>query len=254
MNITDNVVVVLTAGGESSRFRNVAGAQNVQKSAFILPNGDTMIERTIRTYKTAGLSNFVILLYHNADSVKNLLGDGSRLGVSIAYSHDPDMPVGRGGAVKYAFNQGILDNNSYLIVHNPDDQLLGNTADMLKGVLEAHFSNEKNAAVATAVMVGGVRHEFTGFTLENNRVVASEMYPLVPIPTHIGLTVFSPGLQPYFDRLFDLQKKTDFEAVLFPILISELKLSAHMIPEGQWISVNDEKGLKKLIKALETKQ
>ena len=245
-------VVVLTAGGESSRFKNVSGAAHVQKAAFVLPSGETMIERMIQFYKEIGLTHFLILVYHNADSVKKLLGDGSALNVHIEYSEDPGMPVGRGGAVKHAFLQGFLKHDQYLIVHNPDDQLVGETKQILTEAILAHLAHEKRGALVTAVMVEGVRHEFTGFTIDDGFVTDVEMYPFIKIPTHIGLSIFSPAVLPYFDRLFDLTQKTDFEAVLFPQLKNEKKLAAHTIKEGVWISVNDEKGLKKLLKALDS--
>jgi|SRR3989344_4562615 len=252
--LKDNFLVVLSAGGESSRFKNIKNAGHVQKTAYILPSGETMIERTVLMYKKAGFSNFVILLYHNADSVIKLLGDGSRFKVSIVYSHDPKKPVGRGGAIKHAFNKGIIHPKNYLIVHNPDDQIIGESHKTIQNVAKAHISNENSGALATAVMVPNVKHEFTGFTIKKGFVYDVEMYPFINIPTHIGLTVFSPGIHKYFENLFDLNKKTDFEAVLFPLLAKVKKLAAHMIPTGAWISVNDEKGLKKLISALEIEQ
>ncbi len=245
-----NCTVVLTAGGESSRFKNVAGAALVQKAAYVLPGGETMIERMIGLYRGLGFRHFLVLVYHNADSVKNLLGDGAKLGVSILYSEDPGMPVGRGGAVKHAVLQGFLKPGQYFIIHNPDDQLVGKAGDVLAQAVNAHLEYEKNGALATAVMVEGVRYEFTGFKIEDDFVSEVEMYPFIKIPTHIGLSIFSPEVLPYFDRLFDLGKKTDFEAVLFPELQKEKKLAAHVIGEGLWISVNDEKGLKKLISHL----
>jgi NDP-sugar pyrophosphorylase family protein len=247
-----NCIVVLTAGGESSRFKSVAGASLVQKAAYTLPNGETMIERMIKFYRELGLTHFLILVYHNADSVKNLLGDGTKLGVTIQYSEDPGMPVGRGGAIKHALLQGFLKPDQYLIVHNPDDQLVGETKEVLKQAIEAHLTHEARGALVTAVMVEGVRHEFTGFTIEDGFVSDVEMYPFISIPTHIGMSIFSPEVLPYFDKLFDLTQKTDFEAVLFPELKKEKKLAAHLIAENIWISVNDEKGLKKLLKALKS--
>ncbi len=244
----------MSAGGESSRFKSVKGADHIQKSAYVLPNGDTMIERTIRMYKKAGFKNFVILLYHNAESVMDFLGDGSRFGVKITYSHDPEQPVGRGGAIKHASNLGLLDPESYLVVHNPDDQIVGSAEEILQNIIDAHLMNESKGALATAVMVPGVRYDYTGFKIQDGFVLESEMYPMVNIPAHIGMTIFSPGIQNRFDKLFDLSRKTDFEAVLFPDLVKEGKLAAHVIPAHAWVPVNDEKGLKNLIKAIESEQ
>ncbi|MBU4274268.1 hypothetical protein KKE19_00425 [Patescibacteria group bacterium] len=245
-----NCTVVLSAGGEGSRFKNIIGDLNVNKCSFALPNNETMIERIIKMYKNLGFNNFVVLVYHQADSIVNLLGDGSKYKVKITYGFDPDKPVGRGGAIKNALVNGIINKNNYLIVHNPDDQVVGDTQAILTSVINKHLYSEEKGGIATAVVVKGSNYEFSGMQVEKDLVVSMEMYPFIPIPCHIGITVFSPAIYKYFDELFDLEKKCDFEAVLFPVLAKEKKLYACNIPIESWISVNNEKGLKKLIQNL----
>jgi len=249
-NFTENCTVVLSAGGEGSRFKDIVGDLNVNKCSFVLPNNETMIERVIKMYKNIGFNNFVVLVYHQADSIVSLLGDGSKYKVKITYSFDPDKPVGRGGAIKNAIVKGVINKNSYLIVHNPDDQIIGDTNAILTSIINKHLYNEEKGAIATAVVVKGSNYEFSGMQVEKDMVTNMEMYPFIPIPCHIGITVFSPIIYKYFDELFDLEKKCDFEAVLFPVLAKEKKLYACNIPLESWISVNNEKGFKKLIKNL----
>jgi len=249
-NFVEKCTVVLSAGGEGSRFKNIVGDLNVNKCSFVLPNNETMIERIIKMYKSIGFNNFVVLVYHQADSIVNLLGDGSKHKVKITYSFDPDKPVGRGGAIKNAIVNGAINKDDYLIVHNPDDQIVGDTDAILTSIINKHLYNEEKGAIATAVVVKGSNYEFSGMQVEKDLVTNMEMYPFIPIPCHIGITVFSSGIYKYFDELFDLQKKCDFEAVLFPALLKEKKLFACNIPLELWISVNNEKGLKKLIQSL----
>jgi len=249
-NFTESCTVVLSAGGEGSRFKDILGDLNVNKCSFALPNNETMIERVIKMYKNIGFNNFVILVYHQANSIINLLGDGGKYKVKTKYSFDPDKPVGRGGAIKNAISNGVINKNSYLIVHNPDDQIVGDTDSILKSVINKHLYNEEKGAIATAVVVKGSNYEFSGMQVEKDLVTNMEMYPFIPIPCHVGITVFSPAICKYFDEMFDLQKKLDFESVLFPVLTKEKKLYACNIPLESWISVNNEKGLKKLIQSL----
>src|SRR5262245_30780803 len=54
-------VVALPVGGEGSRLRSVTEALGVQKNALRLPNGETLIERTIRMYRDDGFRDFVAL-------------------------------------------------------------------------------------------------------------------------------------------------------------------------------------------------
>ena len=76
----------------------------------------------------------------------------------------------------------------------------------------------------------------------NKGVVESiEMYPFVPIPTHIGVTIFGTEAHRYFVEYFDLSRKADFESVLFPVLSERRQLYSFVIPHHNWISVNDPK-------------
>ena len=250
-NFLENCTVVLAAGGESSRFKNVPGAAGIQKAAFRLPNGETMIERTIKIYRDAGLKNFVILAFHQANSLEELLGDGNTLGVNITYSYDPEKPVGRGGAMKHALANGSILPDKYLIVHNPDDQIVSDPVSVVHNAISTHLAMSEQGALATAIMVEGTFYDYSGFKVSEGKVMGAELYPFISMPTHIGMTIFSPEVSEYFDRLFDVKEKCDFEALLFPVLTEEGKLSAHFMPTEAWISVNDEKGLKKLLKAIE---
>ena len=75
-------------------------------------------------------------------------------------------------------------------------------------------------------------------------------YPFVPIPAHIGVTVFSPAVYDLFDELFDLKIRTDFEGVLFPILARQRQLYSAIIPVETWFQVNDPKSLQKLMEVV----
>jgi NDP-sugar pyrophosphorylase family protein len=243
----ENCVVALAVGGEGSRLKAVTDSQQVHKTALRLPNGETMTERTIRIYREAGFREFVALVFHHAQSVVDDLGDGSRLGVHITYSHDPEHPVGRGGAVRNALDNGSILRTKNLIVHNPDDQIIRYEGSFPRDIVAGHLAGTARGMLATAVVVDGTPYTFTGMKIDRGIVEQIEMYPYIPIPTHVGVTVFSPGIYDYFTRLFDLSKKIDFESVLFPLLAQEKRLYSHMIPGRCWLSVNDPKALAQLI-------
>lgn len=246
-----NTTVVLMAGGESLRFSEVTKEVAVNKNAFSLSNGDSMIEMTIRMYRDAGFKNFTALLYHHADSIENLLGDGSKLGVSVRYSYDPGMPVGKGGAIKNALVNGSIPKNHHIIIHNPDDVILDFPGSFPRHIVEGHLHGKRKNTLATVVVVEGTPYSFTGMKIVGNVVEQIEMYPMIPIPTHIGVTVMSPNSYSYFDKHFDLKQKADFESVLLPVLAKKSLLGAVSIPAGTWIAVNNAKSYKELLKRLE---
>ncbi len=245
--------VVLMSGGESARFLDVTKNVAVNKNAFELPNGDSMIEMAIRMYSTAGFKDFVALVYHGGQSIEKRLGDGSNIGVNIRYSYDPERPVGKGGAIKHAIIKGVIPRNHYSIVHNPDDVILGFPGNFPRHIVAGHLRGEAKGALATVVVVEETPYTFTGMKISNNIVKQIQMYPQIPIPTHIGVTILSPESYPYFDKYFDLHRKTDFESVLFPILAKRDLLAAVSIPASCWLAVNNAKTYKELIRRLELK-
>lgn len=248
-DFVNNTTVALMAGGESSRFSSVLDGTQANKSAFELPNGDTMIEMCIRMYAQAGFKRFVALVFHNAHSIEERLGDGAKLGVEIVYSYDPEIPVGKGGAVLNALENGSIPATHNLIVANPDDVVL-NFPDFPRYIGTAHLEGVKNGAIATAVLGLGQAYYWTGMMVVDNRVVDTKMYPFIPVPAHVGITLFSPDAYPYFRQHFSLTEKLDFENILFPILASENKLWSAGLTRGLWIAVNDAKTYKQLISEL----
>src|SRR5712691_12900363 len=135
-----NCVVALAVGGEGSRLKVATESKQVHKTALRLPNGDTMTERTIRMYREAGFHDFVALVFHHAQSVIDVLGDGSHLGVRIRYSHDPERPVGRGGAIRNALDNGRIPRTKGLIVHNPDDQIISYEGSFPRDIVAGHLA------------------------------------------------------------------------------------------------------------------
>lgn len=247
----DNTVVALMAGGESSRFRDVLDGQPVQKSVFELPNGDTMIEMTIRMFRDAGLKKFAALVFHNAKSTEERLGDGSSLGVEISYSYDPDMPVGRGGAIRHAIEVGAIPRGCNLIVTNPSDIIMNFPGSFPRFLASGHMEGQKKGMLASALLAPRLAYSANGMMVRDNMVVDTADFPLIPVPAHVGFTVFSPEALDLFIEMFKLNEKSDFEAVLFPMLCQQKKLWSVGLTKGIWYQVKDSKGYKQLVEALD---
>ena len=245
-----NCTVVLAVGGEGTRLSSLTKSKNINKSSLILPNGDALIERTVKMYRNSGLKRFVCLVYHEASSIVQLLGDGSSLGVEITYSYDPGKPVGRGGAILNAILNGYIPIGDNIIVHNPDDQIVDYNESFPKHIIKGHISGISKGMLATVVVVESISHPYTGMKINNSVIQDIEMYPTVPIPTHIGVTIFSPDIKEYFKRLFTLTEKVDFEATLFPELSESRVLYSVPIASNYWIPVNDPKSFKELVEKL----
>jgi NDP-sugar pyrophosphorylase family protein len=244
-------VVALAAGGYGSRLQAVTELEGVHKTALRMPTGETMIERTIKMYRDAGFRDFVALVFHRAESIINMLGDGGDLGINLTYSMDPEIPVGRGGAIRNALENGSIPEGRNLIVHNPDDVIVRYPGSFPRDIVAAHLAGTERGAIATAVVVGGKRVAYTGMSIVEGFVSEVVSYPFVPIPAHIGVTIFAPDVNDYFRRLFSLTEKSDFEAVLFPKLVEEGRLYTAVIPNECWLAVNDPKSLAQFVETLQ---
>jgi len=213
--------------------------------------GGSLIERTITLYKDVGIENFVLLVYYKAESIRKQLGDGSKLNVNIFYSEDPGRPVGRGGAILNAYHNGTIESGKTLIIHNPDDAIINYSGNFPRDMIRNHLIGVKKGSLGTVIVVRGTSYPYSGLKISDGFVAEIDMYPLVPIPTHIGTTILAPATQQYFEKMIDLEKKTDFESVILPKLASERKLYAFAIPTESWIAVNDLKGVRALMNAVE---
>lgn len=243
-------VVALPAGGEGSRLRHLTQEAGLQKAALRLAEGDSLIVRTVKMYRDAGIKEFVALVFHKAKSVRDELGDGGDLGVRIAYSEDPGRPVGRGGAIRHAVENGAIRTDATLIVHNPDDQIVQYPGSFVDDVLAGHLQGSGQGMLGTVVVVPQTSYAYTGLRIVKGKVTDVATYPAIPVPCHVGVTVLAPGTFPLFSEMFDLSQKVDFEGVLFPELVRQGRLYSVVIPPQCWIAVNDPKGVKRFVEAV----
>lgn len=84
------LTVVLLAGGKGERIRSVTHNEDINKVMIRPLEQESLIEMTIKMYANAGVQNFVVLTGFLGNKVMEHLGDGSKYGVTINYSPDPD--------------------------------------------------------------------------------------------------------------------------------------------------------------------
>ena len=77
--------------------------------------GRPLIEYTIATLEKAGFINIVINLAYLGENIRQALGDGEHLGVSIEYSNEVEKRLETGGGIFHALP--ILGNEPFLVVN-----------------------------------------------------------------------------------------------------------------------------------------
>ena len=237
-------VVVMPAGGKGTRIRAETHSEEINKVMIKIDGKRSMIEKTVQDYSDCGINKFVILTGFLAEKVEEHLGDGSRWGVEIRYSADPEgRKVGNAGAILHALNNGAIDDSLTSIVHNPDDVIVGMKRPYGEVFLEGHLKGRKNGCIGTFVVVPETPFQYSGMIIAKGKVQDITKYPPIAIPAHTGITLFDPETYDYFRKFVSLDVESSFESVVCPIIAKESRLFAVNIPTCTWIPINDLKGL-----------
>jgi len=104
---------ILLAGGEGKRVFPLA--VNRPKPMFKLL-GKPLIHHVIDTLKEAGLTDYVVVVGHQGEQIKDYLKDGSKLGVNIEYTLQKQS-LGMADALKTA--EKLAEDNFFVV--NADD-------------------------------------------------------------------------------------------------------------------------------------
>jgi NDP-sugar pyrophosphorylase family protein len=91
--------LALLAGGLATRLRPVT--DSIPKS-LVEVAGEPFLAHQLRRLRSSGLREIVLCTGHLGSQIEDFAGDGSRFGLSIAYSRDGEHPLGTGGALRAA--------------------------------------------------------------------------------------------------------------------------------------------------------
>lgn len=105
-------VAVIQAGGRGERMVPLTKAR-IPKPMLLL-NGKPMLEWQIAAIAKYGIQEFVIIIGHLGNKIKECLGDGSRIGVHIHYIEETE-PLGSGGA--FPCLRPIIRTRNFLLVY-----------------------------------------------------------------------------------------------------------------------------------------
>ncbi len=247
-----DTVVVMPAGGKGTRIRAETHSEEINKVMIKIDGERSMIEKTVQDYAECGIDKFVVLTGFLADKLEEHLGDGSRWGVEIRYSEDPEgKKVGNAGAILNALNNGSIDDKLTSIVHNPDDVIVGIKRPYGEVFIEGHLKGRKNGCIGTFVVVPQTPFQYSGLIISKGKVQDISKYPPVAIPAHTGITIFDPEVYEYFRKMVSLEVESSFENIICPLIAKEGRLFGTNIPSNTWIPINDLKGLEEARKALQ---
>jgi len=94
--VTGFTKAMLLAAGRGTRLRPMT--ETISKCMVEIA-GKPILEHNVERLRGFGVTDIVINLHYLPEAVMNHFGDGSRFGVRILYSHEPEL-LGTAGAVK----------------------------------------------------------------------------------------------------------------------------------------------------------
>lgn len=118
--------VVILAGGLATRLHPVT---KTTPKAMLVVAGEPFISHQIKLLKSKGVREVIICAGYLGKEIKEFVGDGKNLGVSVKYSFDGDKLLGTGGAVRKAlpllgdlfwvlYGDSYLDTDYSIILNN----------------------------------------------------------------------------------------------------------------------------------------
>ena len=90
--------VAILAGGLATRLGDVVQAT---PKSLVDVAGQPFIAHQLDLLRGHGLTNIVLCTGHLGSQIEEAVGDGSRYGVRVRYSHDGPSPLGTGGAIRH---------------------------------------------------------------------------------------------------------------------------------------------------------
>jgi MurNAc alpha-1-phosphate uridylyltransferase len=214
---------VILAGGRGTRLGPLT--EDLPK-ALVDVGGRPFLEYQLELLRIGGVSEIVLCVGYLGSAVESTIGDGSRLGQSIRYSHDGPEPLGTAGAVRNALP---LLGESFLLTYG--DTLL--TVDH-SAVARAHASSGLPALMT--VLENEDNYAPSNAVVEGELVVA---YSKTPPPQNARWIDY--GLLAFHRAAIEHSTDADLEPVLAK-LASERRLGAYEVDE-RFYEIGDEAGL-----------
>ena len=104
-------VMILAAG----RGERMGALTSERPKPLVEIDGEPLLGRLLRRLAAAGLNEAVINLSYRGDQIRAAVGDGSRYGVRVAWSQEPEPPLGTAGGIVQALP--LLGPRPFLLVN-----------------------------------------------------------------------------------------------------------------------------------------
>jgi mannose-1-phosphate guanylyltransferase / phosphomannomutase len=220
------VQAVVMAGGEGSRLRPLTG--NMPKPMLSVANRPLM-ERIVRLLREDGFTDIVATVQFLSSVIRNYFGDGSDLGVSIAYSTEEE-PLGTAGSV---LNARDLLSGEFVVIS-------GDALTDMRPSEALDFHRAKGAAATLVLKRMRDPLEFgIVMTDEDGRI---ERFLEKPTWGQVFSDTINTGIYVLEPEVLDLippDQPFDFSAELFPMMLDKGLPVYGFITDAYWADVGN---------------
>jgi mannose-1-phosphate guanylyltransferase/phosphomannomutase len=217
---------VIMAGGFGTRLRPLTFS--LPKPMVYMAN-KPMMEHIVDLLKKHGLSDLVVLLYFQAETIRDYFGDGSRFGVKIEYVQAQE-DYGTAGAVK---NAESLLNERFLVI----------SADVLTDIdlssaCDFHQANKAKATMVLARMENPLSYGVV-ITQEDGKISRFLEKPtwgeVFSDTVNTGIYILEPGVLEEIPP----KQEFDFSKNLFPHMLSTNQKLVGFVTSDYWRDVGN---------------
>ncbi len=188
-----------------------------------------LIAYSVEYLTSFGLSDIIVNLHHQPDSIREALGDGSRFGAGIQYSYEEEI-LGTSGAMDRVRDQLIEDD--FIVING---KIVTNID--LHAALRDH--RERNALATLVLKPNPARERFSRVEIDDRRFVTRFAgFPSASDTTDplmfTGIQVLSPRLFEYIPRGRFSHSTVD----VYPRAIEAGEAVIAHISEGDWYEMS----------------
>ena len=218
---------VVLAGGFGTRLRPLT--YDIPKPMVPIVNVPIM-EHNINLLKKYGIKKIVVLLYYQAEIIKDYFGDGSKFGVDIKYHRAPG-DYGTAGSVKDA--QDLIGNDDFIII----------SGDVLTDFnLKSGIDFSKNKKAFFTIFLTPVKNPLDYGIIIYNKEKTITKFLEKPSWGQVFSDQINTGIYVCKNKVLNYIPANsfyDFSKDLFPRLMdSKIKIKAH-VAKGYWRDIGN---------------
>lgn len=196
--------------------------------------GRPLIHYAIDLLRSAGVTDVAVNLHHMGDAVREAVGDGSRLGVGVAYSVEDEI-LGTGGGIKRAREFLAADGDEPFLVSNSDTLF---DADLAPAI-ERH---RESGALATMVLTTSADPNRYGAVRYTGDGRVADIAGLLGVSALKESAAVFAGVHVFSPRIFDLMPGDDVfcivRDVIVPAVANGEKVMA-VAADGVWLDAGE---------------